>query len=54
MSKPVSVAEDWQAAEQILRARLAAAEGKSLVLVNQPSTGAADLNRRIVAFAENG
>ncbi len=48
--KPVTVVEDWAAAEACLREYLSGLEGKVLVLINQPSTADVDLNDSIVAF----
>ena len=50
--KPVMTMADWDATEDYLRARLAATTEKMLVLINQPSTGQAELNRRIMDFVE--
>jgi hypothetical protein len=50
IDKPVVTMPDWDAAEAHLRTRLADATGKMLVLINQPSSSQADLNRRIVDF----
>ncbi len=54
ITKPVTTVENWEQAESLLRARLSELDGKILVLINQPSTSAVDLNRRILAFASSG
>ncbi len=54
VAKPVTLAADWEHVERLLRERLAGASGWTLVLVNQPTTSAPELNRRILEFAENG
>lgn len=54
VSKPVTVVADWTAAEVYLRERLASLAGKTLLLINQPSTGVTELNQRILAFATSG
>ena len=54
LSKVVVVVDDWAQAESYLRRRLAAASGKTLVLINQPGTGAAVLNQQIHGFATGG
>lgn len=49
-TKPVTMVEDWTAAEAFLRERFTMLEGKTLVLVNQPSTAATELNEKILSF----
>ena len=50
VEKPVVTMADWDAVEAHLRARLAGATEKMLVLINQPSSSQAALNRRILDF----
>lgn len=52
--KPVTMVEGWAQVEVYLRERLAELPGKILVLVNQPSTAASQLNQHILSFATNG
>lgn len=54
VQKPVSVHDDWAHAEAYLRQRLEELPGKTLVLINQPSTAAPTLNQQILAFATTG
>lgn len=54
VQKPVSVHADWANAEAYLRQRLEELPGKTLVLINQPSTAASMLNQHILAFATTG
>ncbi|MCB2060174.1 MAG: Mur ligase family protein [Novosphingobium sp.] len=49
-NKPVTVLPDWAATEEFLRKRIAELGGKTLVLINQPSTGVYGLNESIVDF----
>ncbi|MGE5722715.1 MAG: hypothetical protein ACM3YM_09655, partial [Sphingomonadales bacterium] len=51
VDKPIHVMASWVETEAWLRARLAAADGPILVLVNQPSTAEAELDRQILDFA---
>lgn len=53
-NKPVTVLPGWREAETYLRERLQALPGKTLVLLNQPSTAATALNAQIQAFAIDG
>jgi hypothetical protein len=48
--KPVTLMPDWQTVEQHLRRTLPGLSGRVLVVVNQPSTGVVELNRRILDF----
>lgn len=48
--KLVTLVPDWDAAEVFLRDRLKCLAGKTLVLINQPSTSLVELNQRIVDF----
>lgn len=54
LNKLISITDDWQAAERVLRERLVNLNKKILVLVNQPATLAVELNRTILAFATSG
>lgn len=50
VDKSVTVLPDWDAVEIHLATRLARIPGKVLVLINQPSTAATEVNEPIVAF----
>ena len=50
-NKPVTVLPGWAETEDFLRKRLAELGGKTLVLVNQPSTSVHELNQSIIDFA---
>lgn len=52
IDKPVVIVDEWETAARMIDAWTAQATRKCLVLINQPSTSVADLNRRIVAFVE--
>lgn len=54
VSKPVTLANDWAAAQKFLNEKLAKVQDKTLVLINQPGTGLTDLNQQILAFANTG
>lgn len=52
--KPVTMVNDWAQAETYLQQRLGELAGKTLVLINQPSTAASQLNQMILSFATTG
>ncbi|MBN2809144.1 MAG: hypothetical protein JXR80_06590 [Deltaproteobacteria bacterium] len=54
IDKPVHTFPDWSAAEQWLSRRLPELTGRTLVLINQPTTSAPALNKQIVDFVQNG
>jgi hypothetical protein len=54
LQKPVTIVDDWEHAEAHLRQRLQELPGRTLVLINQPSTASAGLNHKILAFATAG
>jgi hypothetical protein len=51
VDKPIFRAPDWDGAEAVLRDRLKDRRGRTLVLINQPSTAEHLLNRHIVELA---
>lgn len=54
-NKSITVAKDWHASEDILRRRLSmSANEKILVLINQPTTSAPELDQQILTFATTG
>lgn len=53
VNKPVTVTENWIAARKLVCEKLSDAEGKTLVLINQPGTGLTELNEQILNFVNN-
>lgn len=52
--KTVVVFDDWTHVEIYLRQRLGELPGKTMVLINQPSTASTALNQQILTFATTG
>jgi len=50
VEKPIWRAADWAEAEALLRDLLAKRRGKTLVLINQPSTAESELNKHILGL----
>lgn len=48
--KPITMLGEWDEVETLLRALVSTAEEPVLVLINQPTTAATELNRRILDF----
>lgn len=53
VKKPVTICDGWNSVEKFLHERFSAIKGKTLVLLNQPSTGVIELNKSIVEFVSN-
>ena len=51
---PIFVASDWNEARAYLRKRLEHLDAPTLAIINQPSTGATELNNEILDFANHG
>jgi cyanophycin synthetase len=50
--KPIRASGSWDEAEAYLRERLTSLDAMTMVLINQPTTGAAALNARIISFVD--